>query len=61
MPFVLIPDMPGKLFVPEQQDDSKKKYPCKDCSSCLHCSDERCALCLKRCGDCKAGNSNEEK
>lgn len=26
-----------------------KKHPCPDCSYCQWCSDDRCALCLKKC------------
>ncbi len=50
MAFVEISGMKGKLFVPEVQDNKEKKYPCRDCYACQHCSDERCAFCLKRCG-----------
>jgi len=45
MPFVAIPGMPGKLYVPEKQPKCVKKYPCKDCFSCEFCSDDRCRVC----------------
>jgi len=50
MAFVEIPGMKGRLFVPDKQDNKEKKHPCRDCHACQHCSDERCTLCLKRCG-----------
>lgn len=30
-----------------------KKHPCPDCSYCQWCSDERCALCLKKGDSCR--------
>ena len=38
--------LPGKIFVPE--DNGFKKHPCPDCQCCQWCTDERCAICLKR-------------
>lgn len=46
MPFVKIPGLPGKLYVPKKQENCKKKHSCKDCFSCDHCSDDRCNVCL---------------
>ena len=45
MPFVKVPGLPGKLYVPEKQKNCQKKHPCKDCFSCEHCSDDRCNVC----------------
>jgi hypothetical protein len=46
MPFVTIPGLKGKVYVPQQAEGSVKKNPCKDCYSCQHCSDDRCGVCL---------------
>jgi len=45
MPFVRIPGLAGKIYVPEKQPEHEKKYNCKDCFSCQQCTDERCQLC----------------
>ena len=46
MPFVTVPGLEGKVYVPEKQGEIHKKHPCKDCYSCQHCSDDRCRVCL---------------
>jgi hypothetical protein len=48
MPFVSIPGMPGRLYVPEERAEYLKKFPGKDCFSCEFCSDDRCRVC-RRC------------
>jgi len=45
MPFVKVPGLPGKLYIPEMQKNCRKKQPCEDCYSCEHCSDNRCRVC----------------
>jgi hypothetical protein len=45
MPFVSIPGMPGRLYVPEERAECLKKFPCGDCFSCEHCADDRCRVC----------------
>ena len=57
MPFVRREGEEGLFFVPE--DVGAKKHPCADCHSCQWCADERCALCLKRCGHVCTGNKKE--
>jgi len=57
MPFVNIKGFKGKLYIPEETDNSQKKHPCSDCYYCQFCSDERCELCLKQ----KCCKSNEKK
>jgi hypothetical protein len=57
MPFVEMPGVTGLVWQPEKQPSEEKKHPCADCFSCQWCDDERCALCLKRCG----GKSCAEK
>ncbi len=56
MKFERISGFEGKIFIPEELKNCKKKYPCKDCMSCQFCSDERCDLCLKGCS-----SKNKEK
>jgi hypothetical protein len=46
MPFITLPDIKGKIYVPEQDALSLKKHPCGNCFSCQRCSDDRCGLCL---------------
>ncbi|MEW6078299.1 MAG: hypothetical protein AB1724_10835 [Thermodesulfobacteriota bacterium] len=48
MPFIDVPGLPGKLYVPEAMAATKKKHACPDCFSCQHCGDDRCQVC--RCG-----------
>ena len=51
MPFVKVPGLPGKLYVPKKQENCEKKHSCKDCFSCEHCSDDRCNVCLDNKAD----------
>jgi hypothetical protein len=46
MPFVIVPGLKGKVYVPEKLRENLKKHPCKECYSCQHCSDDRCRVCL---------------
>jgi len=53
MPYIRIPGIVGKVYVPEKEPDSQKKHPCKDCFHCQWCSDDRCHLCLRgKNGEC---------
>ena len=53
MAFVKLPGLQGKLYIPEKQNNCKKKHPCKDCYSCDYCSDDRCRVC--RCSKTTGG------
>ncbi len=46
MPFVSVPGLNGKVYVPEEIREGSKKHPCRDCFSCQECSDDRCRVCL---------------
>jgi hypothetical protein len=46
MPFVTVPGLKGKVYIPEKQQENPKKHSCKDCHSCQHCGDDRCRVCL---------------
>ncbi|WDP91106.1 MAG: hypothetical protein HUN04_15950 [Desulfobacter sp.] len=48
MAFVNIPDLPGKIYVPDKKKHSPCKHGCRDCFSCEFCSDDRCRICLKQ-------------
>lgn len=48
MPFVSIPGMPGRLYVPERRPECPKKFACKDCFSCEFCADDRCRVCREK-------------
>ena len=48
MPFVTVPGLTGKVFVPESQTTRPKKHPCKDCYSCQMCADDRCSVCRRQ-------------
>lgn len=47
MPFVKMPGLKGKVYVPEDQSVAMKKHPCKGCFSCQMCTDTRCSVCLQ--------------
>ncbi len=46
MPFVTVPGLKGKVYVPHKVQESDRKHPCKDCYFCQACSDDRCRVCL---------------
>jgi hypothetical protein len=48
MPFITLPDIKGKIYVPEQDALPLKKHSCDSCFSCQMCSDDRCGLCLSK-------------
>ncbi|MDM8536293.1 hypothetical protein QUF70_06030 [Desulfobacterales bacterium HSG17] len=50
MPFITMPGVVGKIWVPDEQPGHLKKQNCKDCFSCQNCSDDRCSLCRGESG-----------
>ena len=58
VPFIKIPGLSGKVYVPECCSASNKKHPCRDCFGCQQCSDDRCSLC--RGADPSRGRHKEE-
>lgn len=46
MPFINLPGLSGKIYVPVQETTSLKKHSCGNCFSCQICSDDRCRICL---------------
>jgi len=45
MPFVKMPGVIGKVYVPEPIPGQTQKHPCPDCFACQQCSDDRCTVC----------------
>lgn len=45
MPFVKMPGVTGKVYVPEANAGQPKKHPCPDCFACQQCGNERCTVC----------------
>jgi len=45
MPFVKMPGVTGKVYVPEAIPGQQAKHPCPDCFACQQCSDDRCRVC----------------
>jgi hypothetical protein len=45
MPFVKMPGVTGKVYVPEAVPGQPRKHPCRDCFACQQCSDDRCTVC----------------
>jgi len=46
MPFVSVPGLKGKVYVPDKQQENTKKHPCRDCYFCQACGDDRCRVCF---------------
>jgi hypothetical protein len=43
--FVRVPDLRGKLYVPEYCRGASQKKTCRDCFCCQNCSEARCGMC----------------
>jgi hypothetical protein len=67
MPFVRMPGVTGKVYVPELLPGQPQKHPCPDCFACQHCSDDRCAVCRSESAggligdDCRAAGSGTKR
>jgi len=46
MPFVKAKGIDGLVFIPDTENSTHKKHPCRDCSACRNCSDSACRICL---------------
>ena len=55
MPFVTMPGLKGKVYVPEERPAHTKKYQCKNCYFCQMCPDTRCSVCFEQ-EQCKITN-----
>lgn len=47
MPWVTMPQISGKVYVPDKRRITPTKNPCPDCFACQQCSDERCNACCR--------------
>ena len=45
MPWIRMPGLPGKVYVPEDDGHAPKKHPCKTCHACQWCDENRCRVC----------------
>jgi hypothetical protein len=45
MPFISLPGIKGKIYVPAQDASYIKKHSCVACYACQLCSDDRCGIC----------------
>ena len=53
MPFIRLPGIKGKVYVPEIDASQPRKHNCSDCFSCQMCGDDRCSICLKQKSACR--------
>lgn len=60
MPFISVPGLKGKVYVPEAPPDVRKKHNCPDCYTCQMCCDDRCGVCRRQSRDCKDGCRNKK-
>ncbi len=45
MAWVNVPGLAGKVYVPDDAGQARKKHPCKTCFSCQWCDENRCQVC----------------
>ena len=45
MGFIPAPNIPGRVFVPDENPVERKKHICPDCYQCQQCGEERCQVC----------------
>lgn len=48
MAFVRVPGITGQLYVAEHHPGRVRKHPCEDCTACMLCNDDKCAMCLQQ-------------
>lgn len=58
MPWVTMPHLKGKVYIPEKALCRSAKHPCPDCFACQGCSDERCSACRNQ--DPKMSEAHDE-
>jgi hypothetical protein len=56
MPFIHLPGLLGKIYVPDAPATPLKKHPCADCFACQDCADSRCRVCRCTAGRQQAGS-----
>ena len=45
MTWINVPGLAGKVYVPDDAGQVKKKHPCRACFSCQWCDENRCQVC----------------
>ncbi len=45
MPFIAAPGIEGQLYVPDDSPGRIQKHQCADCTACMVCNDDKCAMC----------------
>lgn len=55
MPFIRLPGLAGKVYVPNPPPDPQQKHPCPDCFACQECPESRCQVCRCNAGCKKKG------
>jgi hypothetical protein len=45
MAWIHVPGLAGKVYVPDDGGQLRKKHPCKACFSCQWCDENRCQVC----------------
>jgi hypothetical protein len=60
MAFITIPNIKGKIYIPETKPQTLKKQKCHDCFSCQICSESRCQVCMSEesCKNKKPSENN---
>lgn len=61
MPYIRLPGVTGKIYVPESDPHAKKKHPCDDCFECGWCNDSKCEVCLREKRTCRRGRRKKRK
>ncbi len=51
MGFKPAPNIPGRIFIPEEEPPTRKKHTCPDCFKCQMCGEERCRICRSECAN----------
>jgi hypothetical protein len=55
MPWIKMPGLDGRVYVPPEAVDASHKNDCPDCFHCQLCSADRCRLCRRPSGECRHG------
>ena len=45
MPWIRMPGLAGKVYVPEDNGAAPKKHSCSTCHACQWCDENRCRIC----------------
>ena len=45
MAWVTVPGLAGKVYVPDDAEQQRRKHPCSTCYCCQWCDETRCRVC----------------